>query len=178
MLRDCMRDESLARCAAVHLRRSLSGARRPLHSARPAVKMSADGYCLAHTAEADAGCRLVLEGPLFGHYFDKVEVSNFEVASDAFSTFKVLPPHAQPRCDRVEPRPELYKVLRAVRAATSDAVRAFLKLEKAHEAQCAQDLLTRHKTVVAAYLQQHYDAVGPWAQACTADAVTPVLACS
>ena len=35
-------------------------------------------------------CRLVLEGPLFGHYFDKVEVSNFEVASDAFSTFKVL----------------------------------------------------------------------------------------
>ena len=33
--------------------------------------------------------RLVLEGPLFQHYFDKVEVSNFEVASDAFSTFKV-----------------------------------------------------------------------------------------
>lgn len=34
--------------------------------------------------------RLVLEGPLFQHYFEKVEVSNFEVASDAFSTCKVL----------------------------------------------------------------------------------------
>lgn len=33
--------------------------------------------------------RLVLEGPLFAHYFEKVEVSNFEVASDAFATFKV-----------------------------------------------------------------------------------------
>ena len=32
--------------------------------------------------------RLVLEGPLFQNYFAKVEVSNFEVASDAFSTFK------------------------------------------------------------------------------------------
>ena len=31
----------------------------------------------------------MLEGPLFQHYFEKVEVSNFEVASDAFSTFKV-----------------------------------------------------------------------------------------
>lgn len=35
-------------------------------------------------------CRLVLQGPLFQRYFEKVEVSNFEVASDAFSTFKVL----------------------------------------------------------------------------------------
>ena len=33
--------------------------------------------------------RLVLQGPLFQRYFEKVEVSNFEVASDAFSTFKV-----------------------------------------------------------------------------------------
>ena len=33
--------------------------------------------------------RLVLEGPLFNQYFSLVEVSNFEVASDAFSTFKV-----------------------------------------------------------------------------------------
>ena len=32
---------------------------------------------------------MVLEGPLFELYFEKVEVSNFEVASDAFSTFKV-----------------------------------------------------------------------------------------
>ena len=33
--------------------------------------------------------RIVLEGPLFEQYFQKVEVTNFEVASDAFSTFKV-----------------------------------------------------------------------------------------
>ena len=38
--------------------------------------------------------RLVLEGPLFGHYFEKVEVSNFEVASDAFATFKVGSMHS------------------------------------------------------------------------------------
>ena len=30
----------------------------------------------------------MLEGPLFKQYFKKVEVSNFEVASDAFTTFK------------------------------------------------------------------------------------------
>lgn len=29
-------------------------------------------------------------GPLFREYFKKVEVSNFEVASDAFQTFKDL----------------------------------------------------------------------------------------
>ena len=34
-------------------------------------------------------CRLVLAGPLFSKYFQKVEVINFEVASDAFSTLKV-----------------------------------------------------------------------------------------
>ncbi len=35
-------------------------------------------------------CRMVLEGRLFNEYFKKVEVSNFEVASDAFQTFKDL----------------------------------------------------------------------------------------
>ena len=34
--------------------------------------------------------RLVLEGPLFAQFFEKVEVTNFEVASDAFATFKDL----------------------------------------------------------------------------------------
>ena len=32
----------------------------------------------------------MLEGPLFAHFFEKVEVTNFEVASDAFATFKDL----------------------------------------------------------------------------------------
>lgn len=33
--------------------------------------------------------RLVLEGSEFQKFFDYVEVANFEVASDAFTTFKV-----------------------------------------------------------------------------------------
>ena len=41
-------------------------------------------------AVAPARRRMVLEGPLFGEYFRQVEVSNFEVASDAFQTFKDL----------------------------------------------------------------------------------------
>ena len=35
-------------------------------------------------------CRMVLEGPLFAQYFGKVQATNFEVASDAFQTFKEL----------------------------------------------------------------------------------------
>jgi hypothetical protein len=34
-------------------------------------------------------CRMLLEGELFMNFFEKVDVANFEVASDAFSTFKV-----------------------------------------------------------------------------------------
>lgn len=34
-------------------------------------------------------CSKVLNGARFMHLFEEVEVSNFEVASDAFSTFKV-----------------------------------------------------------------------------------------
>ena len=52
---------------------------------------------------------MVLEGPLFAQYFEKVQATNFEVASDAFQTFK--------------------------------------------------DLLTRHKNLVGAYLNSHYDEV-------------------
>ena len=66
-----MRDESLARCSC-------------LMALAHAVRFS-----LLKAHWCCCWCRLVLEGPLFGHYFDKVEVSNFEVASDAFSTFKV-----------------------------------------------------------------------------------------
>lgn len=35
------------------------------------------------------GVRIMLNSPIFKGYFQKVEVSNFEVASDAFATFKV-----------------------------------------------------------------------------------------
>lgn len=50
--------------------------------------------------------RLMLYGPQFMSFFDKVELANFEIASNAFSNFK--------------------------------------------------DLLTRHKPLVAQYLQEHY----------------------
>ena len=82
------------------------------------------------------GCRLVLEGPLFGHYFDKVEVSNFEVASDAFSTFKVhmLVPQCSPQQSALQSWPDQCLLL--------------------------QDLLTKHKAMVAAYLISHYEEVG------------------
>lgn len=43
-----------------------------------------------HMAQCCHSCRMVLEGPLFGQYFEKVQATNFEVASDAFQTFKDL----------------------------------------------------------------------------------------
>ena len=54
----------------------------------------------------EALARLMLNGPLFMSFFEKVELANFEIASNAFSNFK--------------------------------------------------DLLTRHKGIVATYLQEHY----------------------
>ena len=114
MLRDCMRDESLARCLPFADTLCFKHA----FNNKPAMKRSSSALvqtwpcrpcsccllwsglhakawlCAKRTPTRPtnimhAACRLVLEGPLFGHYFDKVEVSNFEVASDAFSTFKV-----------------------------------------------------------------------------------------
>ena len=34
-------------------------------------------------------CRMVLEGPQLPHFFDLIEVANFEIASDAFTSFQV-----------------------------------------------------------------------------------------
>ncbi|PNW70198.1 hypothetical protein CHLRE_17g709950v5 [Chlamydomonas reinhardtii] len=64
------------------------------------------GAMLRDCLRDDQIAKKVLDGPVFLKFFDKVEVANFEIASDAFSTFK--------------------------------------------------DLLTRHKAVVAQYLQEHY----------------------
>ncbi|KAG2499343.1 hypothetical protein HYH03_002918 [Edaphochlamys debaryana] len=71
----------------------------------PAIALNC-GAMLRDCLRDDQIAKKVLDGPVFLKFFDKVEVSNFEIASDAFSTFK--------------------------------------------------DLLTRHKSVVAAYLQEHY----------------------
>ncbi|EIE24810.1 Degreening-related dee76 protein [Coccomyxa subellipsoidea C-169] len=48
------------------------------------------GSMLRDCVRDESLARMVLEGPLFQEYFKKVEVSNFEVASDAFQTFKDL----------------------------------------------------------------------------------------
>lgn len=55
----------------------------------PAIALNC-GSMLRDCIRDESIARLVLEGPLFAHYFEKVEVSNFEVASDAFATFKDL----------------------------------------------------------------------------------------
>ena len=52
-------------------------------------KVLVNGFWILPNFDQDNVFRLVLEGPLFNQYFSLVEVSNFEVASDAFSTFKV-----------------------------------------------------------------------------------------
>ncbi|GLC35809.1 hypothetical protein PLESTB_000496500 [Pleodorina starrii] len=64
------------------------------------------GSMLRDCLRDDQIARKMLDGPVFLKFFEKVVVANFEIASDAFSTFK--------------------------------------------------DLLTRHKQVVAQYLQEHY----------------------
>lgn len=64
------------------------------------------GPMLRDTIRHEQLAKHMLDSRLFLRLFDKVEVANFEVASDAFSTFK--------------------------------------------------DLLTRHKAIVAVYLQEHY----------------------
>jgi calcium binding protein 39 len=48
------------------------------------------GSILRDCIRSEAIAKLVLEGPRFQDFFDKVEVANFEVASDAFTTFKDL----------------------------------------------------------------------------------------
>ncbi|GAX75482.1 hypothetical protein CEUSTIGMA_g2925.t1 [Chlamydomonas eustigma] len=71
----------------------------------PAIAL-VSGSMLRDCTRDEALAKIMLYGPLFLHFFEKVETPNFEIASDAFSTFK--------------------------------------------------DLLTRHKGVVALYLQEHY----------------------
>ena len=51
---------------------------------------SKKGLTAYQTIRVQCSCRMVLEGPLFAQYFGKVQATNFEVASDAFQTFKDL----------------------------------------------------------------------------------------
>ncbi|PNH12115.1 Degreening-related dee76 protein [Tetrabaena socialis] len=55
----------------------------------PAIALNC-GAMLRDCLRDDQIARKVLEGPIFLKFFEKVEVANFEIASDAFSTFKDL----------------------------------------------------------------------------------------
>jgi calcium binding protein 39 len=55
----------------------------------PEIALSC-GSMLRDCVRDEALAQIVLTGPLFSKYFQKVEVINFEVASDAFSTLKDL----------------------------------------------------------------------------------------
>jgi hypothetical protein len=72
---------------------------------------------------------------MFLEFFDRVEVANFEIASDAFATFKV-----GYRCRERTCAPVSRKTMLAL-------------------CMSVQDLLTRHKAMVAVYLQEHYSEV-------------------
>lgn len=48
------------------------------------------GSMLRDCIRDEAAARMVLDSPIFMKFFEKVEVANFEIASDAFSTFKDL----------------------------------------------------------------------------------------
>lgn len=48
---------------------------------------------LRESLRHEALCKMVLEAPSFWNFFKYVELSTFDVASDAFATFKVLLQH-------------------------------------------------------------------------------------
>ena len=77
MLRDCIRSQRVTECASNHLARA-----RPMYVPQPSA-MNIQRCILRR--------RLALHSDLVFRLMTKTEVQNFEIASDAFSTFKV--PH-------------------------------------------------------------------------------------
>ena len=96
---------------------------------------------------------MVLESPRFEDFFLMVEVPNFEIASDAFQTFKVQawrPP-----------------VLSSLRVRLGSVCAKVHMLQHPHArvgrqlqfSTYLQELMTRHKTLVAAFTYEHYHMV-------------------
>lgn len=103
--------EQLLTCTYLHLTGTLFGIRPissgqvpdvlvskvtwRLHTDRPdshsVMPLQTNGVYCTHCNPCclPAVVRMMLNGPLFLEFFDKIQVANFEVASDAFSTFKV-----------------------------------------------------------------------------------------
>jgi hypothetical protein len=70
------------------------------YATRTSASATLAGYvqALAAAATVVRACRVLLEGPIFMGFFEKVEVQNFEIASDAFATFKVGQPLQASAC--------------------------------------------------------------------------------
>jgi Mo25-like len=99
-----------------------------------------------HTQVFTTVCRMVLESPRFEDFFLMVEVPNFEIASDAFQTFKV---RACAVCKVQSCRP-----ITSRRYLTNP-----MHMYGSALVSAAQELMTRHKNLVAAFTYEHYNMV-------------------
>lgn len=89
--------------------------------------------CIRHEPLA----KITLYSQQFYDFFTYVEMSTFDIASDAFATFKVCSvAFGSPCCQ-------------------------FRVIISEHTTLSFQDLLTRHKLLSAEFLEQHYDRVSP-----------------
>lgn len=90
--------------------------------------------------------RYILESPSFELFFKYVELPNFDIASDAFSTFKVRYISFQFCLTLIS---YLFLFLDLDGVPLFDIVLV----------KCLQDLLTKHEDAVSEYLTAHYDEV-------------------
>ncbi len=108
--------------------------------------------CIRHEPLA----KHVIEGDQFYSFFTFVELSTFDIASDAFSTFKVQ--------------------WAGLGSRYSGRVRG-LRLELTLLLYVIQDLLTRHKILCAQFLEKNYDKVNEARIHVAACHVIPLLLC-
>lgn len=107
--------------------------------------------CIRHEPLA----KITLGSEQFYDFFRYVEMSTFDIASDAFATFKVRGPF-----------PPLRDVMIPQLSSWHGSLFSLLYFQSVTEIilTCAchvfQDLLTRHKLLSAEFLEQHYDKVG------------------
>lgn len=112
----------------------------------PDVALSA-GLMLRDCAKHEALTKIILNSEDFYRFFDYVELSTFDVASDAFSTFRV--------------RRTIEPVVIGRRCFGADGRAVALAARCWAAGGGPQELLTRHKALVAEFLEANYDKVGP-----------------
>lgn len=119
--------------------------------------------------------RLLLENkPIFMEFFEKVEVANFEIASDAFSTFKVrvvcdysasgtqhltLPSRWCVSAIQICPSRVRTRLCWHAHLACMARLHCLGSPHHCMYILCPQDVLTRHKGLVATYLMENYSEV-------------------